>query len=126
LSQTVLLKGVNDDPVTMAQLLRTLVRARVKPYYLHHGDLAKGTAHFRTTIDDGQRLMRALRGHVSGVCQPTYVLDIPGGYGKVPIGPTYLSPAVDRPGLVVEDFRGGRHLHPPRGEDDARRIVPEE
>ena len=85
-----LLRGVNDDATTMTELLRGLVAARVKPYYLHHGDLARGTAHRRTTIAAGQEVMRQLRGAVSGLCQPSYVLDLPGGHGKVPIGPTYL------------------------------------
>lgn len=88
-SQTVLLKGVNDDPSVLADLFRALVKARVKPYYLHQGDLAPGTSHFRTTIAEGQRLMRALRGTVSGLCQPTYVVDPPDGSGKRPIGPCY-------------------------------------
>ena len=69
--------------------MRAFVECRVKPYYLHHGDLAPGTGHFRTTIAEGQALMRALRGRYSGLCQPTYVLDIPGGHGKAPIGPAY-------------------------------------
>ncbi|HEX2114052.1 MAG TPA: lysine-2,3-aminomutase-like protein [Alphaproteobacteria bacterium] len=90
LSQSVLLKGVNDDPATLETLLRAFVRNRIKPYYLHHADLAPGTSHFRTTIEEGQALMRDLRGRVSGLCQPTYVLDIPEGHGKVPVGPTYL------------------------------------
>ena len=90
LSQSVLLRGVNDDAATLGALMRTLVESRVKPYYLHHGDLAPGTAHLRTSIDAGRDLMRALRGRYSGLCQPTYVLDIPGGAGKVPIGPNYL------------------------------------
>src|ERR1700720_3775885 len=85
LSQTVLLRGVNDDTAVLEALFRALVAMRVKPYYLHHADLARGTGHFRTGIATGQRLMRSLRGRVSGLCQPTYVLDIPGGYGKVPI-----------------------------------------
>ena len=106
-SQTVLLKGVNDDPATLAALMRALVEARVKPYYLHHGDLAPGTAHFRTTITEGQALMRALRGRLSGLAQPAYLLDIPGGHGKVPIGPQYLSPA--EAGWLAEDINGGRH-----------------
>ena len=97
-SQSVLLKGVNDDVETMAALMRAFVEARVKPYYLHHADLAPGTAHFRTTIAEGQTLMRALRGRLSGLAQPTYVLDIPGGHGKVPIGPNY----VDEAGTVVD------------------------
>ncbi|HEY1260460.1 MAG TPA: lysine-2,3-aminomutase-like protein, partial [Stellaceae bacterium] len=87
LSQTVLLRGVNDDAAVLEALFRALVAMRVKPYYLHHADLARGTAHFRTGIAAGQDLVRALRGRVSGLCQPTYVLDIPGGWGKVPIGP---------------------------------------
>jgi len=88
-SQTVLLKGINDDASVLADLFRALVKARVKPYYLHQGDLAPGTSHFRTTIAEGQRLMRALRGEVSGLCQPTYVIDPPDGSGKRPIGPCY-------------------------------------
>ncbi len=90
LSQTVLLKGINDTPQVMAELMRTLVALRVRPYYLHHMDAAPGTSHFRTTIAEGQALMRALRGSLSGLAQPTYVLDIPGGVAKVPILPTYL------------------------------------
>jgi lysine 2,3-aminomutase len=109
LSQSVLLRGVNDDPQTLADLMRAFVECRVKPYYLHHGDLAPGTAHLRTGIEQGQHLMRTLRGHVSGLCQPTYVLDIPGGYGKSPIGPNYLEQA--RGGYRVEDFTGRHHVY---------------
>jgi lysine 2,3-aminomutase len=112
LSQTVLLKGVNDAPATLAELFRALVENRIKPYYLHHADLAPGTGHLRTTIADGQRLMRALRGRLSGLCQPTYVLDIPGGAGKVPAGPTYLKP-LDCGRYEVEDPSGGRCVYPP-------------
>lgn len=90
-SQTVLLRGVNDDADILGKLMRALVEARVKPYYLHHGDLAPGTGHFRTTIAEGQAIMRALRGRISGLCQPTYVLDIPGGHGKVPVGPCFVA-----------------------------------
>ncbi|MBN9281952.1 MAG: lysine 2,3-aminomutase, partial [Hyphomicrobium denitrificans] len=84
-SQTVLLKGINDDADTLEDLMRTLVELRVKPYYLHHGDLAPGTAHFRTTIAKGQKLMRELRKRLSGLALPTYVLDLPGAHGKVPL-----------------------------------------
>ncbi|MFF7019779.1 lysine-2,3-aminomutase-like protein [Streptomyces klenkii] len=108
-SQTVLLKGVNDTPEALEDLFRTLVVNRVKPYYLHQGDLAKGTGHFRTTIGEGQELMRDLRGRVSGMCQPTYVLDIPGGHGKVPIGPVYLTDDAAR----VTDPWGEEHAYPP-------------
>ena len=91
LSQTVLLRGVNDDAAVLGELMRALVECRIKPYYLHHGDLAPGTAHWRTGIEEGQALMRALHGRLSGLCQPAYVLDIPGGHGKSPIGPSYLT-----------------------------------
>lgn len=87
LSQSVLLRGVNDDIETLEALMRALVAARVKPYYLHHADLVPGTAHFRTTIAKGRALMRALHARVSGLCQPTYVLDIPGGHAKAKLGP---------------------------------------
>jgi lysine 2,3-aminomutase len=110
-SQTVLLKGVNDDAAVLATLMRAFVEARVKPYYLHHADLAPGTSHFRLSIEDGQALIAELRGRVSGLCQPTYVLDIPGGHGKAPIGPTSLTRTGD--GHVVTDFRGGQHAYPP-------------
>jgi lysine 2,3-aminomutase len=110
LSQTVLLKGVNDSAETLATLFRTLVKHRVRPYYLHHCDLARGTNHFRTTIAEGQAIMAALRGRLSGICLPTYVLDIPGGHGKVPIGPTYLSPGASPREHIVTDYLG--HQHP--------------
>ena len=78
-SQSVLLKGVNDDADTLEALMRAFVEARVKPYYLHHGDLAPGTAHFRVAVAAGQALMRELRRRLSGLAMPAYVLDIPGG-----------------------------------------------
>jgi lysine 2,3-aminomutase len=112
LSQTVLLRGVNDDAAVLEALFRGLVAMRVKPYYLHHADLARGTAHFRTGIGAGQRLVRSLRGRISGLCQPTYVLDIPGGYGKVPITPSAVSPEGPSGGWNVEDGAGVQHAYP--------------
>ena len=109
LSQTVLLKGVNDEPEVLGALMRAFVETRIKPYYLHQGDLAPGTAHLRTSIAEGQALMKAMRGRYSGLCQPTYVLDIPDGHGKVPVGPDYLAVAGE-----VEDPRGARHAYPPK------------
>lgn len=106
-SQSVLLKGVNDDADTLAALMRAFVETRIKPYYLHHGDLAPGTSHLRTSIAEGQTLMRALRGDLSGLAQPEYVLDIPGGHGKVPVGPAYVH------GDLVEDPNGARRGYPP-------------
>jgi lysine 2,3-aminomutase len=104
-SQTVLLKGINDDAATLAELFRSFVALGVRPLYLHHADRAPGTAHFRTTVAEGQALMRALRGRLSGLALPTYVLDVPGGYGKVPIGPAYIE--ADAAG--VTDNAGRRH-----------------
>jgi lysine 2,3-aminomutase len=112
LSQTVLLRGVNDDATVLEALFRGLVAMRVKPYYLHHADLARGTGHFRTGISAGQGLVRSLRGRVSGLCQPTYVLDIPGGYGKVPIAPCAVSSS-EEDEWIVEDSAGVRHRYPP-------------
>jgi lysine 2,3-aminomutase len=128
-SQTVLLRGVNDNPAALEALMRVFVECRIKPYYLHHGDLAPGTSHLRTTIAHGQQLMRDLRGRVSGLCQPDYVLDIPGGHGKAPVGPNYLSPAnsveqqkSSSPGREereetryrIVDYCGDVHLYPPK------------
>ena len=115
-SQSVLLRGVNDDAATLEALMRGFVECRIKPYYLHHGDLAPGTGHLRTTLEEGQRLMRALRGRVSGLCQPDYVLDIPGGHGKVPVGPQYLSLEREARATAhyrIVDYCGDVHLYPP-------------
>jgi lysine 2,3-aminomutase len=110
LSQTVLLAGINDDVEILAGLMRALVTARVKPYYLHHPDLVRGTGHFRVSIERGQALVKALRGQLSGLAQPTYVLDVPGGHGKVPIGPAYVGDDADA--LLVEDAFGKQHRYP--------------
>lgn len=121
-SQSVLLRGVNDTPEALEALMRAFVECRIKPYYLHHGDLAPGTAHLRTTLAHGQELMRTLRGRVSGLCQPEYVLDIPAGHGKSPVGPNYLSPteSVSQPRdplaemrYRIVDYCGDVHLYPP-------------
>lgn len=115
LSQSVLLKGVNDDATTLGELMRAFVEARIKPYYLHHGDLAPGTSHLRTGLNAGQELMRVLRARYSGICQPTYVLDIPGGAGKVPIGPRYVAEMSSANGDLryeLEDMNGTQHTYP--------------
>jgi lysine 2,3-aminomutase len=113
LAQTVLLTGVNDNEEALGDLMRALVECRIKPYYLHHADLAPGTSHFRVDMERGRELMRNLRGRWSGLCQPEYVLDIPGGHGKSPIGPNYLDRAERAGRYLVEDFNGGRHHYPP-------------
>ena len=109
LGQTVLLKNINDRADVLERLFRRLVEIRIRPYYLHVGDKAKGTSHFRTGVAAGQKIMQQLRGNVSGLCQPTLVLDIPGGYGKVPIGPCYTEQAAD--GFLVTDVNGNRHTY---------------
>jgi lysine 2,3-aminomutase len=116
LSQTVLLRGVNDDVETLSALMRAFVECRIKPYYLHHADLAPGTGHLRVSIETGQDLVRQMRGRVSGLCQPAYVLDIPGGAGKVPIGPNYISATAHglEPGYEVRAIDGSLHAYPPR------------
>jgi lysine 2,3-aminomutase len=134
-SQSVLLRGVNDSAEVLEALMRAFVECRIKPYYLHHGDLAPGTAHLRTTLAQGQELMRGLRGRVSGLCQPDYMLDIPGGHGKAPVGPRYLSDGNSSSGANssfqansssqerdpdaetryrVVDYCGEVHLYPPQ------------
>lgn len=104
LGQSVLLKGVNDSPAALTDLFRAMVANRIKPHYLHHGDLARGTSHFRLSLEEGQQLMRRLRGHTSGLLQPTYILDIPGGHGKVPVGPAYAEPREDGSWTVTDPW----------------------
>lgn len=112
MSQSVLLRGVNDNADTLERLFRRLVEHRVRPYYLHHCDLAPGTARFRTGIEAGRALMRELRGRVSGLCQPAYVLDIPGGAGKSPLGPSWAERDEATSEWRVRDYRGGVHRYP--------------
>jgi len=111
LSQSTLLRGVNDNPQALENLFRTLTALKVKPYYLHHPDLAPGTAHFRLTIEKGQELMRELQGRLSGIALPRYMLDIPGGHGKVPVEPRWIEPAADGNGYSLRDHRGNFHSY---------------
>ncbi|MBO0711013.1 MAG: lysine-2,3-aminomutase-like protein [Acetobacteraceae bacterium] len=105
LGQSVLLRGVNDSTEALENLFRSMVAARIRPYYLHQLDPAPGTSRFYVPIEEGRRLLTALRGRLTGLAWPTYVLDIPGGHGKVPIGPDYL----DAEGSVRDPLRGKRH-----------------
>lgn len=105
-SQSVLLKGINDNAPTLAALMRAFVENRIKPYYLHHPDLAPGTGHFRVPVARGRELMRELRGHLSGLAMPHHVLDIPGGYGKSPLTNDYL-----RANGAIEDWQGRLHAY---------------
>jgi lysine 2,3-aminomutase len=112
ISQTVLLRGVNDRVETLAELMRSFVESRIRPYYLHHPDLAPGTSHFRVGIEEGQALVAALRGRISGLCQPTYVLDIPGGHGKAPINRSNVAGGDGC--FTIRDWQGSEHTYPPR------------
>lgn len=109
-SQTVLLRGVNDSAATLADLFQRLIAIGVRPFYLHQLDQAPGTSHFRVPIPEGQAIMRELRGRISGIAMPTYILDIPGGFGKVPIGPHYLK--ADPEGASITDPAGAAHAYP--------------
>jgi lysine 2,3-aminomutase len=109
-SQSVLLKGVNDDVDTLAALMRAFVENRVKPYYLHHPDMARGTSHFRVPIAEGLALTRELRARLSGLAQSLYVLDIPGGFGKVPLDSEQVEKTAN--GYRIRDFQGRLHEYP--------------
>jgi lysine 2,3-aminomutase len=104
LGQSVLLRGVNDSTEALEALFRAMIAHRIKPYYLHQLDPAPGTARFHVPIEQGRALLETLRGRVTGLAWPTYVLDIPGGHGKVPIGPDYR-----QPDGTVRDIRGVAH-----------------
>jgi len=109
--QSVLLKGVNDDPDTMLQLLRGLLSIRVRPYYLHHPDPVAGTGHFRVPLRKGLAILSNLRGRISGLGVPRYMLDLPGGGGKIPLLPQYIQEETgDR--LIVRNFEGTLHEYP--------------
>lgn len=113
LSQTVLLSGVNDDIETLLTLMQAFVETRIKPYYLHHADLAPGTSHFRVSLARGQALVRELRARASGLCQPEYVVDIPGGYAKARVA---LPDFDERPeGFSLRDHAGRMHPYLPDG-----------
>ncbi|HEY0267066.1 MAG TPA: lysine-2,3-aminomutase-like protein [Rhizomicrobium sp.] len=109
-SQSVLLKGVNDTAGALADLMQAFVENRIKPYYLHHPDLAPGTSHFRIGIEDGLALVAALRARVSGLAMPTYMLDIPGGFGKVPLESRNVEKTIA--GHRIRDSRGMWHHYP--------------
>jgi lysine 2,3-aminomutase len=113
-SQTVLLKGINDDVAVMKRLMHGLLMARVKPYYLYQCDPISGSAHFRTTVEKGLEIIRGLRGHTTGYAVPTYVVDAPGGGGKVPLIPDYV---VGREGedLLLTNYEGGLYRYPDPG-----------
>lgn len=110
-SQTVLLKGINDDTFVLSRLMRMLLKMRVRPYYLLQADLVRGTDHFRTPIETGLEIMKKLRGYISGMAVPTYVIDLPGGGGKVPLLPEYVVQKTKEE-IVIRNYRGNLYRYP--------------
>jgi lysine 2,3-aminomutase len=115
----VLLKGVNDDPAIMKQLMQKLLIARVRPYYIYQCDQVAGAEHFRTTVETGLEIVRALRGWTSGMAVPHYVIDAPGGGGKIPLLPEYVE-SMDEDGVVMRNYAGKTYVYKqPRETGDA-------
>lgn len=111
-SQTVLLKGINDDPQVMKRLMQKLLTCRVKPYYIYQADLVSGTDHFRTTVETGLEIMRHLQGHTSGMAVPKYVIDAPHGGGKVPINPPDFVLGINEKEVVVKNYENQVYSYP--------------
>jgi lysine 2,3-aminomutase len=122
-AQTVLLKGVNDDPEIMKRLVHQLLLARVKPYYLYQADLTKGTNHFRTTVETGLNIIKALQGHTSGMAVPHFVIDAPGGGGKIPLLPDDYLVHMDKDGALLRNYEN-KTFHYPQPKSDNRRELP--
>jgi lysine 2,3-aminomutase len=120
-NQAVLLKGVNDKVEVMKELNHKLLQMRVKPYYIYQADMIKGTQHFRTSVQTGIDIIKALRGHTSGMAVPTFVVDAPGGGGKIPISPDYV---VSREGsnLVLRNFEGNEYVYPDVADDESNLV----
>jgi lysine 2,3-aminomutase len=108
--QTVLLKGVNDTPAVMVRLMQRLLMARVRPYYIYMADQVAGAEHFRTSVEAGLRVMKALRGWTSGLASPHFVIDAPGGGGKIPLIPNYVE-SLGEDEIVLRNFRGERYVY---------------
>ncbi len=104
-SQTVLLRGINDSPAVMKKLMHGLLRIRVRPYYIYQCDLATGTGHFRTPVSRGINIIRELVGHTTGYATPTFVIDAPGGGGKIPVGPVYLV-SIEKDRVTLRNYEG--------------------
>jgi len=118
-SQTVLLKGINDHPRIIADLMKQLLLMRVRPYYLLQADLVRGTDHFRTAVETGIEIMKFLNGYISGLAVPAYVIDLPGGGGKVPILPEYVI-KLDKKEIIVKNYQDKLYRYPqsePEGEN---------
>jgi len=122
-AQTVLLKGVNDDPEVMKRLVHQLLLVRVKPYYLYQADLTKGTNHFRTTVETGLTIIKALQGHTSGMAVPHFVIDAPGGGGKVPLLPGDYLVHMDEDGVLLKNYEN-KPFHYPQPKNGSNRELP--
>jgi lysine 2,3-aminomutase len=109
-SQTVLLKGINDDPEVMKKLMQELVRMRVRPYYIYQADMTKGINHFRTRTEKGVEIIRAIQGWTSGLAVPHFVIDTPGGGGKIPILPNYVVNRDDKK-VVLKNYSGKTYTY---------------
>ena len=109
--QTVLLKGINDDPAVMRILMQKLLAIRVRPYYLFQADRAKGTSHFWTSLEKGVEILAALQGYTSGLCVPRFMIDLPGGGGKIPITPEYLV-GKEKGSLLIKNYSGELYRYP--------------
>ena len=117
--QTVLLKGVNDDPQVLKELMHRLLLARVRPYYLYQADLTRGTNHFRTQVKKGIEIMQSLRGHTTGFAVPQFVIDAPGGGGKIPLMPDYVVRFDDKE-IILRNFEGKEYSYPQADQRYAR------
>lgn len=109
-NQTVLLRGVNDDPLVMRRLMQKLLSIRVRPYYIYQADMVQGTDHFRTSVEEGLAVVQGLRGHTSGMAVPAYVIDAPGGGGKIPLLPDYLQSLGSE--VVLKNYLGDTYRYP--------------
>jgi lysine 2,3-aminomutase len=120
-NQTVLLRGVNDDVATMKELMHRLLMMRVRPYYIYQCDLVHGTHHLRASVRKGLEIIEALRGHTTGYAVPQFVIDAPGGGGKVPVGPEYVL-AHDKQRVIIRNYEGKVFEYPEPGDEPADKI----
>ena len=117
-NQSVLLKGINDQPSIMKNLVQKLLYIRIKPYYLYQCDLSKGIEHFRTSVSKGIEIIESLRQHTTGMAVPTYVIDAPGGGGKIPVGPQYMISQAENK-IILRNYEGNIYAYTEPGYDES-------